>query len=158
MKRSQIRVYADTSVFGGVFDEEFEKPSRAFFEEVRNGRFHLLTSALVMEELLPAPVEVRDFYDEMLDLTEVAEISKDALRLRAAYLDAGILSPGRAEDALHVALATVSGCSLIVSWNFRHIVHFEKIPMYNAVNTLEGYSQVAIFSPLEVLSYEDEVH
>lgn len=26
-----LRVYADTSVFGGVFDAEFEEPSRKFF-------------------------------------------------------------------------------------------------------------------------------
>ena len=26
-----IRIYADTSVFGGVFDEEFEEASKAFF-------------------------------------------------------------------------------------------------------------------------------
>jgi hypothetical protein len=55
-----------------------------------------------------------------------------------------------------VALATVSECSLIVSWNFRHIVHFEKIPMYNAVSTLHGYKEIDIFSPLEVIYYQQE--
>ena len=30
-----LRVYADTSVFGGVFDEEFEDASRAFFDQIR---------------------------------------------------------------------------------------------------------------------------
>ena len=33
-KPRTIRVYADTSVFGGVFDAEFEEPSRAFFNAV----------------------------------------------------------------------------------------------------------------------------
>jgi len=37
-------------------------------------------------------------------------------------------------DALHVAVATVSNCRLIVSWNFKHIVNFQKIPLYNGVN------------------------
>ena len=60
------------------------------------------------------------------------------------------------DDALHVAVATVSGCSLIVSWNFKHIVHFQKIPLYNAINAIQGYPQIAIFSPLEVIRYEDE--
>ena len=36
-----LRVYADTSVFGCCFDEEFEKESRAFFSEVANGRYVL---------------------------------------------------------------------------------------------------------------------
>jgi len=51
---SAIRVYADTSVFGGPFDEEFQTVSRTFFEQVRSGRFKLITSALVQEEVDPA--------------------------------------------------------------------------------------------------------
>jgi len=30
-----IRIYADTSVYGGCFDPEFEEASRAFFDQVR---------------------------------------------------------------------------------------------------------------------------
>jgi hypothetical protein len=40
MKR--LRVYADTSVFGGCFDPEFEAASTAFFREVAAGRFRRL--------------------------------------------------------------------------------------------------------------------
>lgn len=87
---------------------------------------------------------------------EIAGVSEDALGLRAAYLDARIVSPKWSDDALHVAIVTTSGCLLIVSWNFKHIVHFEKIPLYNAVNTLRGYSHIGIFSPLEVIRYESE--
>ena len=29
------------------------------------------------------------------------------------------------------------------------------IPMYNAVNTLHGYREISIYSPLEVIEYED---
>ncbi len=58
-----------------------------------------------------------------------------------------------ANDALHVALATVSQCLLIVSWNFRHLVHFQKIPWYNTVNVSNGYHAINIFSPLEVIHY-----
>ncbi|MDJ0509521.1 MAG: hypothetical protein QNJ64_09750 [Crocosphaera sp.] len=57
-------------------------------------------------------------------------------------------------DALHVALASVSGCSMIVSWNFKHIVHFQKIPLYRAINAVKGYAQIDIYSPLEVINYE----
>ena len=60
------------------------------------------------------------------------------------------------DDALHVALATVAGCASIVRWNFQHIVHFQKIPLYNAINALQGYQPIAIYSPREVIHYEDE--
>ena len=50
-----------------------------------------------------------------------------------------------------MALATVAGCRIIVSWNFKHIVNFRKISMYNGINRLEGYSEIAIHSPQEVI-------
>lgn len=150
-----IRVYADTSVFGGVYDEEFMDGSREFFHEVKKKRFILVTSSVVQAEIDPASVEVKQFFNEMLIISELADISEGAIQLRDAYLKQGIVSPKYSNDAFHVALATVSNCSLIVSWNFKHIVHFEKIPLYNAVNTLHGYQQINIFSPLEVIRYED---
>ncbi|MCG3198990.1 MAG: hypothetical protein HUU16_04465 [Candidatus Omnitrophica bacterium] len=54
-----------------------------------------------------------------------------------------------------MALATILACRVIVSWNFRHIVHFQKIPLYNAVNRLMGYSEIGIHTPLEVIADED---
>lgn len=106
-------------------------------------------------EIEPAPAEVKQFFNEMLVFAEIVEISEATLELRDAYLDADIVTQKYAADALHVALATISNCTLIVSWNFKHIVHFQKIPLYNAVNILKGYTQINIFSPLEVIDYED---
>ena len=58
-----IRVYADTSVIGGVFDEEFKAPTRKFFDEVISGQFALVTSAIVQNEMALAPTEVMEFFD-----------------------------------------------------------------------------------------------
>ncbi|MGH8522815.1 MAG: type II toxin-antitoxin system VapC family toxin, partial [Gammaproteobacteria bacterium] len=118
-------------MFGGVFDNEFRAPSEEFFEEIRNGRFSLVTSAVVQAEIDPAPQQVKDLFEEMLAIAELIDITEEAISLRDAYLETKIVSANYSDDALHVALATVSECSLIVSWNFRHIVHFEKIPLYN---------------------------
>lgn len=150
------RVYADTSVFGGVFDEEFRDTSQTFFDQVREGRFSLVTSALVQEEIGPAPPDVQRVFSDMLRFMEVAEINLSAYDLRDAYLEAGIVSAKWAEDALHVAIATVASCTMIVSWNFKHIVHYDKISLYNAVNILKRQEPISIFSPLEVIVYEDE--
>ncbi len=152
----RLRVYADTSVFGGCFDEEFAEASRTFFDQVRSARFILVTSPIVEAEMEAAPSDVQNLFRHTLESAEVVDVSEEALRLHTAYLEAGIVSPQSATDALHVALATVSACTLIVSWNFRHIVHFEKIPLYNAANVLNGFEKIAIYSPREVLEYEDQ--
>ena len=39
---------------------------------------------------------------------------------------------------------------MLVSWNFKHIVRFDKIRLFNAVDLEHGYKPVQIFSPREV--------
>ncbi len=151
-----IRVYADTSVFGGIYDDNFQDESKEFFEEVKRNRFTLVTSAVVQAEIEPAPEKVKIFFNDIIEFAEIVDVSIQALQLRDAYLKAGVVTPKYSDDALHVALASVSNCLLIVSWNFKHIVHFEKIPLYNAINILNGYSEIKIFSPLEVIKYEED--
>ena len=56
-----IRVYADTSVFGGIYDDDFQDESKEFFEEVKRSRFVLITSAVVQAEIEPAPEKVKIF-------------------------------------------------------------------------------------------------
>jgi len=151
-----IRVYADTSVYGGAFDEEFAEASRTFFDQVRRGRFHLVVSPIVDDELENAPHLVRTLFDELRRLGEIVDVSAEVVRLQQAYLDANIVLPRWEADALHVAVATVARCALIVSWNFRHIVNFQKVPLYNGVNLAWGYGLVGIHSPQEVIVDENE--
>jgi len=151
-----LRVYADTSVFGGVFDEEFALPSRAFFEQVRAYRFELISSALVVDELAEAPVQVSEFLQGLAGHVQIHSIPGEAVELRNAYLAAGVVGRASRDDAQHVALATILDCWTIVSWNFRHIVHAQKIPLYNGVNKAHGYREIAIHTPQEVIEYEEE--
>lgn len=51
---------------------------------------------------------------------------------------------------LHIALATVNKVDLVVSWNFKHIVHYDKIRKFNSVNIELGYKPIEIYSPREV--------
>ncbi len=155
MTKKSIRVYADTSVYGGVYDDEFAEASLAFFDLVRFGRLTLCISEVVHQELAVAPEMVNNLFQEVLPAAELLDIDADALGLQQAYIAEGILTEKWYDDALHVALATVAECDVIVSWNFKHIVNFRKIPQFNAVNVLRGYRQIAIYSPLEMSNYEE---
>ena len=151
----QMKVYADTSGFGSVFDSEFSDPSREFFDDVDARRFALVISSVVVSELQPAPLEVWRFFARYAEEAQVLEISDEALELQSNHIRFGVVTERSVEDALHVALATVSGCDLIVSWNFKDIVHFHKIRKYNAVNMFYGRGQLGIYSPLEVIQHDN---
>lgn len=155
MAEGPLQVYVDTSVFGGAFDREFEQASQAFFARVRMGAFRMTISALVVNELEQAPEVVKRLFEEFEPLVARANLDERAFALRRAYLDAHVVGPQFASDALHVAAATVSGCRAIVSWNFKHIVNFRRISLYNEVNRMEGHGPIAIHTPMEVI-FDDE--
>lgn len=152
MTTRPLRIYADTSVFGGCFDDEFAEDSGAFFKEVSDGRFTLVVSSVTLAELVGAPEKVREILSGLpTEQVEGLPDSPEIRALRDAYLQAGVVGPGSERDAEHVAAATVAEVDLIVSWNFRHIVHFDKIRGYNGVNLLHGYGLLSVHSPREVI-------
>lgn len=147
-----IWIYADTSVFGGCFDAKFRKTSNAFFSLVRDGDFGLIVSDTTLVELAGAPEEVRSVLTSLPEeCIERIEIDAEIEALRDAYISAGVVGPSSVRDAEHIAAATVAEASFVVSWNFKHIVHFDKIGGYQGVNVLRGYPAIRIFSPLEVV-------
>jgi predicted nucleic acid-binding protein len=152
-----LRVYVDSSVFGGYFESEFAEGSRRFFEFVRTGRIIVLVSDFVIDELRDAPERVQALLTALPPGARVrVEMTIDAARLRDRYLAAKILGPASAVDAMHVALATVIRADAIVSWNFRHIVHLDKMRRFNQVNVATGFGPLTIVSPNEVRLGDDE--
>jgi hypothetical protein len=96
-------------------------------------------------------------YAELVALTgKVALVGEEALNLLAAYEVHAVLAPRLRADMLHIAVATVAGVDLLVSWNFKHIVRFDKIRLFNAVNLEQGYNPLSIHSPREVTTYGRE--
>ena len=108
-------------------------------------------SEVVAAEIAVAPREVKARFAELLDCEpEIIRRTPTANDLAQAYLDRAILGANYRNDALHIALASVADIDILTSWNFRHIVHFDKIRMFNAVNLLYGYKAIQICSPREV--------
>lgn len=149
--RKTLRVYVDTSVFGGCYDPGFEEDSRRVVDLARRGALVLLISDVVLDELTPAPERVRGVLNDVqAQFLERVEVTDDVLALRDAYLEAQIVSKRWMDDATHVAAATVARADAIVSWNFQHIVRIERIRAYNQVNLTNGYGILTILSPKEI--------
>lgn len=70
---------------------------------------------------------------------------------RDEHLKAGVVSNSCKSDAEHVVFASIAGVDFIISWNFKHIVHYDKIRGYQAVNLLNGYKPINFYSPKEVI-------
>jgi len=148
------RVYLDTSVLGGCFDTEFATWSNGLVTDFRNKALYPVLSTIVATELQDAPSPVQAVYEELVTLgAEILSVTEPAIELATVYQQRGILTPKFYTDGLHIALATVAEVDIVVSWNFKHIVHFDKIRFFNAVNLERGYKPVSIHSPREVTYY-----
>jgi hypothetical protein len=76
------------------------------------------------------------------------------IQLAEKYMEQKIVSKNYYSDALHIAVATVIGVDVLVSWNFKHIVNLDKIKLFNSVNLREGYNMLEIRTPREVIGNE----
>ena len=149
--------YVDTSVIGGLEDQEFAKDSMALWQEFQVGKHKLVLSTHTLRELRQAPEAVRRHVANMpAENVILLDDSQEADDLARLFLLRGVLGPGSQADAQHVALAVVGRVDAVVSWNFKHIVNLGRIRLFNAVNLELGYGTMEIRSPKEVLAYEDE--
>ena len=103
-----LRIYVDTSVFGGCFDEEFSADSERFFENVKRYEHIIIMTDTLKDELAKAPEDVRKILTLLKpeSLLEVL-LTEDVLSLRDEYVKAGIARKSSIVDATHIAAATV---------------------------------------------------
>lgn len=126
-------------------------------KDFRLGYFLPVLSDLVAVEVGKAPEKIKGKYAELVDGgAEVLIITNAVLDLVDAYRKHKILGAKFENDLIHIALATVNQVDILVSWNFKHIVHFDKIQQFNIVNDRKGYKAIAIYSPREVTHHEEK--
>lgn len=151
------RIYIDTPVFGGYFDEEFAEHTIPLFDRHRNNEFTLLFSTVTQDELEIAPEKVKELVKSLkTELTEFLDTTDEAIDLATEYITEKVVGQTSFADCLHIALATINRADFLVSWNFKHIVNVKRISGYNAINIKKGYKQLEIRSPREFEKYEDD--
>lgn len=147
------RVYIDTSVIGGCFDEEFAEWSLALFDEFEASVKTAVFSDVTIDELEFAPSVVQGKWLNLSDESkEFVVTNQEAQELAQHCLDEKIVSEKYRGDALHIATATVHRVDILVSWNFKHIVNYNRMRLFHAVNLKFGYPALEIRSPREILN------
>lgn len=149
-----LRVYLDTSVIGGCFDKEFEVASNKLIEEIKSGLKIGVVSEIFFKEIEGAPQKVKELLNEIKEKLEIIELTEAVTILAKKYLEDEIVTPKYSADAAHIAYATVYNVDVVVSWNFKHIVNLNKIIQFNSVNSNNGYKNLLIYTPQEVISNE----
>ncbi|MDR1193737.1 MAG: hypothetical protein LBK98_06175 [Peptococcaceae bacterium] len=154
------KIYLETSVFNFYFADDApdkREDTRRLFEEIWQGKYEPYTSLFVVEELQAATEPKRS---QMLDLIKQYDITalpgeNESRRIAGLYVAEGIIPEKYLADALHIAATTVNELDFIVSYNFKHIVKLKTITMTEIVNLRENYHKIGIYSPTEVVEYDE---
>jgi len=152
------RVYVETTVVSYLVARPskdlvvaaHQKLTCAWWAE-RREQFELFVSQSVVQECGSG-----DAHAAAARLKEIAglprlPLNEDALELARILLDRGALPPKSAEDALHIALATVHGMDYLLTWNCRHIANAESQQAISSACLLCGYQAPVICTPEELM-------
>jgi predicted nucleic acid-binding protein len=151
------RIYIDTSVVGGFFDEEFKEPTTMLFNRLENGEVIFVVSDLLDLELISAPQHVKEhLLKYSSDKFQRVELTEDAIKLADTYISEKVVGKTSLEDCRHIAIATIHKVDVLASWNFKHIVNLDRIKGYNSVNLRLGYSMIEIRSPKDLVNYGND--
>jgi len=146
------RLYFDTSVFGGIYDVEFQEVTIELFKMVNSGEIICVFSDLTETELENAPLKVREYFLTLPnEFIERIEVTEEAFDLANQYVKEKVVGETSLDDCRHIATATINKVDFLVSWNFKHIVNVFRIRGYNSINIKNGYIQLDIRSPKDII-------
>ena len=156
----KLKIYLDTSVISYLFnDENLEKTqdTHKLWAQIKAGKYEAYISEVVMVEVGNSPEEINTKQLRYLKEIEhtVIVVDEKTNAIADKFIELGILKQKSYDDCQHIACAIVSGCDIIVSWNFKHIVNHKTIRGAKAITNLVGYDDIMIYSPTVLIGGED---
>ena len=141
-----VRVYVDSSVIGGAFNTRIAEATKPFWDTFFHGEIIIIASDVLEDELRKAPQRAQDFYADLPPSQIEKIVSTDESDTFAErYIVDGVVSKESLDDCKHVAMATLAGADVIVSWNLKHMV--KQSEEYKKVNAKLGYPRINIQTP-----------
>ena len=151
-------IYIETTIpsyyFNSRMDAELQvlgKWTREWWDEKRH-EASLVTSVAVLEELSRGN---HPFKNEKLALIEklpLLPVSQMVIDVAHVYVARKAMPSDPKGDALHLALASVYKCDMLVSWNCRHIVNYQKAGHLKQLNSELGLGIPMLVTPMELLN------
>ena len=142
-----MKLYLDTSIYGGYYDEGMEA-SVDLINEINARGIEVVYSSVILDEFKNAPDHINLLLKKVLN-----SIAKKSFFVRnnkvddlaQKYIGLKVLSHNSIDDARHISLAVLHKCDYIVSWNFRHMVG--RNDLYREANNKLNIKHVDIIKP-----------
>ena len=119
--------------------------------ESRRGDFDLYISELVIAEISCGDPEAAKKRREIASSLPVLRSAPVAIDLADELLRLGVLPAVAADDALHLAIASVYEMRFLLTWNCRHLANAEMTESIEQAVSAWGYNPPVICTPQELM-------
>jgi len=157
MTENKESIYIETSVISAYFDfkkQDIERRriTRIFFRE-ELAKYKAYISDVVLEELrnVPDKKQRQSFLKFIKNLPRLP-LAEKTINLAESYIKKKIIPSAKLFDAYHLAIATISGIDILVSWNYNHIANKLTEESINTFNVKNNYPQISIEFPTKLLT------
>jgi plasmid maintenance system killer protein len=116
----------------------------------RREQFDLFVSQLVEQEIISGDKDAVSKRQQALTKCSFLNITLDAIQLTERLIDQNAIPKQASEDALHIAVASVSSMDYLLTWNFKHIANAAMRAYVELVCRLNGYEPPVICSPKDI--------
>ena len=152
----KLKLYLDTSVLNFYYADSSPKEKDAtqeLFREIKSKIYEAFISSIVIEEISKASEAKQKALVSLIEKYNLMplEIDEEIENLAKLYIQNRIIPQKYEADAVHIAVAVINDLDVIVSWNFEHIVKLKTKLSVNGINKMEGYKEIEIYSPMEVI-------
>ena len=113
-------------------------------------RFELFISQFVLDEAQAGDADAARLRIESLAGIPVLAASDEIGNLAESFVIHGSLPRKCAADALHIAIAVVSGLDYLISWNCKHIVNPTIWKKIEEICLRKGYNPIVVCTPEEL--------
>jgi len=147
----KLKIYLDTSAIGFLDEQTSPKEMSDMLDlwkKIKLGQYDVLLSEVTLVEISEnknvAKVDVlTDFLKEIQ--YQLIAVSEDVEDIADLVKSTGLLiSDKHQNDRLHIGCAIVSGCDVLVSYNFKNLANVRIIKGVRAISLLSGYGNVNI--------------
>ena len=163
----KIKLYLDASAVGYLDEQTSPQEMRdmlTLWEEIRQDKYDVVLSEVTLNEIYAnRNVEkVKILAQHLIEIStsisyEEVIVTDEVRRIAALIKSNGILISDKHEnDRLHIGCAVVSGCDVLVSYNFRHLVNVRTIKGVRGISNLAGYGNIDIMPASMLIEKGDE--
>lgn len=119
--------------------------------ENQRGHFELYTSQIVLTEVSAGdPSEAKRRIKTLNDI-ELLDVNNETADFAEKLLQQNCLPKKAAEDALHIAIATVHRMTYLLTWNCKHIANAQIRPVIEKISNESGYQPPIFCTPEELI-------